>query len=61
VGDNAREWRDGMKASAGAGLLVPTPLGRFELNLAQPIGLPGSTEPLSRLQRFQIGLGYRFL
>ncbi len=57
LADNARAWKNGLKTSAGVGLVVPTPIGRFELNLAQPL----STNDGERTKRLQIGLGYRFL
>ena len=58
--DIASEWRSGLKASVGGGLLIPTPIGRFELNLAHPFALGGDNVDV-RTQKFQIGLGYRFL
>lgn len=53
----AREAIDTVRVSAGAGLVLPTPFGRLEINLTKPLRAQASDE----LKMFQIGIGLDFL
>jgi outer membrane protein insertion porin family len=47
----------GYRASAGVGIVAPTPFGRLELNFSRPLRHTSKDLP----QRFQLGLGVNFL
>lgn len=53
----AQDFLSQYRASVGAGLVLPTPLGRLELNLSHPVKKSAHDE----LKSFQIGLGAEFL
>ena len=52
-----RDVIDSTRVSAGAGVVLPTPFGRLEINFSRPIRAQAHDE----LKMFQIGVGVDFL